>query len=159
AAIEVTDRGPAAAPGALSSRPVAKGREEEGPPGGRVISIAERIEKKQMARLREQSAKMHVRKVEAAVAWLDLRKQIEATDFDAQLATLAGEDTADRRRQRGEARSLRGLQSCLRGDVEAGYAEWDAVAAAAPDLALPHFLRARWLLDTDPRAALVHFDR
>jgi tetratricopeptide (TPR) repeat protein len=140
-------------------QPVAKDREGERPPGGRVISIADRIEKRQMARLREQSAKMHVRKLEAAVAWLDIRKQIEQTDYDAQLAALDRVDTAEARRHRGEMRSLRGLQSCFRGDCEAGYAEWDEVAAVVPDLALPHFLRARWLMDAEPRAALAHFDR
>ena len=126
--------------------------------GGRVLSIADRIEQRKMARLREQSAKMHVRSMETAVAWLDMRKQLETMDLDGQLAALATVDTTEARWQRGEARSLRGLQSCLRGDVEAGMAEWDEVSAEVPELSLPHFFRARWMMDTDPKGALVHFD-
>jgi tetratricopeptide (TPR) repeat protein len=127
--------------------------------GPRVLSIVERIEQKRMAHLRQQSAKLHVREIEAAVDWLDLRKQLETMDLDAELSRLAPAHTAEARHQRGALRCIRGLQSCLRGEVDAGDAEWSEVVAEVPELALPHLLRARWRMQSDPREALVHFDR
>ncbi|MFT3769145.1 MAG: tetratricopeptide repeat protein [Minicystis sp.] len=134
-------------------------RPTPGAGGGRVLSIAERIEQKQRDRLRAQAAKLHIRELETTVAWLDMTKDLEAIDLDADLAALAQNDTAEARRQRGELRCLRALRHCLHGEVDAGYAEWTEAAAEAPDLALPHLLRARWQMSTEPREALAHFDR
>jgi tetratricopeptide (TPR) repeat protein len=129
------------------------------PAAGRVLSIAERIERKRREQLRAQAAKLHVRELEATVEWIDMTKDLEAMDLDGEIDALAGDDTAEARRQRGEMRSMRALQRCLRGEVDAGYAEWAEVAQEVPNLSLPHLMRARWQMNTDPEGALAHFDR
>jgi tetratricopeptide (TPR) repeat protein len=135
------------------------GRPHGARPGEKVVSIVERIEQKQMARLRELSAKRHIRELEATVEWFDLKKQLETMDLDAQLEAPAPADTPEVRRQRGGLRCMRGLLRCLHGEVDAGHAEWAEVVADVPELALPHMLRARWLMASEPRSALAHFDR
>jgi tetratricopeptide (TPR) repeat protein len=127
--------------------------------GGPVVSIVERLEQKRRARLRVQSAKRHNRELELAVDWFDMRSQIESVKLDAEIARLRRTDTEAERRYKGELRCLRAFQRCLRGEVEAGHAEWAEVIADVPGLALPYLLRGRWQMDSHPREALVDFDR
>lgn len=134
-------------------------RPSTGASGGKVLSITDRIEQRQMARLHEHAAKKHLRRMETTVAWLDLKRDLQTLDLDAQLQAIEEEGGPELARRRGETRSLRGLQRCLRGDVEGGFAEWEEAAAELPTLGLPHFFRGRWLMDTDPVEALIHLDR
>ncbi len=119
----------------------------------------DRIEARRIAEFRRLASKAHVRELEAAIEWLDWKKQLEAQDFDTEIARAARADTGAARREEGQLRCLRALQRCLKGDAETGRAEWAEVAAEVPDLALPHLFLARWVAQSDPRAALPHFDR
>ena len=127
--------------------------------GDPVVSIVERLEQKQRARLRVQSGQRHNRELELAVDWFEMKSQIEAVDVDAEIARLGPPETEAEARYKGELRCLRGFQSCLRGDVDAGHAEWAEVADEVRGLALPYLLRGRWRMETEPRAALCDFDR
>src|SRR6185312_15608946 len=90
--------------------------------GERVISIVDRIEERQLAALRKRASKTHAREIEAAVEWLDWKKQLESADLDVEIARASRGNTAEARRERGVLRCLRGLQRCLKGEVEEGQA-------------------------------------
>jgi tetratricopeptide (TPR) repeat protein len=131
---------------------------------GKVLSIVERIEARKLEQIRRSAAAMHLRELESSFQMLDHTKALEDMDVEAMLAELAalspGEISADQARvARTEIRALRALRSCLRGETEAGLAEWAEVIAEAPKIASPYVLRARWRMGTDPAAALADFDR
>src|SRR5215472_15254429 len=118
----------------------------------KVTSIVEARERKTWERLRSNA-------LEALVESADFSRGLESTDFEEMLADL--EDTEDESAPaaRAQLRCARGLRSCLRGDVEGGFAEWEQVMTEAPDLALPYVVRARWRMKTDPATALPDLDR
>jgi tetratricopeptide (TPR) repeat protein len=130
----------------------------------KVVSIVEKIEARKMADVRRKAAAMHLRELESSVEMLDTTKALEEMDIEATLAEIDALSPAEMppeaaRAARAEMRGLRALRSCLRGDPEAGFAEWAEVVADAPNVASPFVLRARWTMGTDPAAALSDFDR
>jgi len=133
--------------------PMSRPSDPTTPKGPKVISIVDRLEARQTERLRKLSNEMHLRELEAQVEWLDFKKSIESTDTEAAIADAPDDRT------RAELRCVRGLQKCFAGDVEGGHVDWTEVIADTPDLALPHICIARWAMQTDPHAALPHFDR
>lgn len=125
----------------------------------KVISIVEELERRQMARVRDRASAMHLRELESSLDLIDHTAALKEMDLDEELAKLDKLAPEDRRRQRANVRAARALQSCLRGDPEAGFAEWAEVIAEAPELAHPYLVRARWLIQSDPTAAIADYDR
>jgi tetratricopeptide (TPR) repeat protein len=125
----------------------------------KVISIVEELERRQMARVRDRASAMHLRELESSLDLIDHTTALKEMNLDAELAKLGPLPTDEARVQRANIRAARALQSCLRGDPDAGFAEWAEVIAEAPDLAHPYLVRARWLMQSDPAAALADYDR
>jgi tetratricopeptide (TPR) repeat protein len=131
------------------------------PPRGdtKVISIVEELERRQMARVRDRASAMHLRELESSLELIDHTAALKELDFAAELAKVESLPPEEARRERAQVRAARALQSCLLGDPEAGLAEWAEVIAEVPELAHPYLVRARWLMQTDPPAAIADYDR
>lgn len=134
-------------------------REPEGRTG--VISIVDRLERRAVDRMRTQAANLHLREAEVVVERFEGARSIKETDYEALLDEVderaVGPDEA--RVTRAKLRSTRALQSCLRGDTEAGFAEWEEAMAEAPELAFPYLVRGRWKMNADAASALDDYDR
>lgn len=125
----------------------------------KVISIVERLEHRRMSRLRTWVSTAHVREAELTVLSYDQLNAIKETDYDAAIAQAASLPPDQARLTRADLRCARGLQRCLFEDPDAGLAEWAEVAAETPDFAQVYLIRARWVMASDPAAALADFDR
>jgi tetratricopeptide (TPR) repeat protein len=134
-------------------------REPHGRTG--VISIVDQLERKAIARLRAQAEAMHLREAELSVERFESTRAIKDTDYDALIAALPEDDgsTDHVRAARAKLRATRGLQRCLRGDPEAGFAEWAEAIEEAPDMSFPYLVRGRWRMLQEPEAALADYDR
>jgi tetratricopeptide (TPR) repeat protein len=132
-------------------------------PEGRheVVSIVDQLERRAIARMRAQAAATHIREAEASVERFEGTRTIKETDYDALITEIEGRDLnpGDVRVARAKLRATRALQSCLRGDPEAGFAEWAEVIAEAPELSFPYLVRGRWRMITDLASALPDYDR
>lgn len=124
-----------------------------------MISIVEELERRQMARVRDRASAMHLRELESSLELIDHTAALKDMDMDAELARIRDLPPDEARRERAHVRAARALQSCLRGRPEEGFAEWEEVIAEAPELAHTHLVRARWLMQTDPLAAVADYDR
>ncbi len=128
----------------------------------KVVSIVGQIKDRQAKEARARALATHARVAELGAEEKERNAWVETlgpSDFDEMLAWCDEEGTPEARSSWADIRSLRALQSCLRGDVEAGRAEWAEVIAAEPNLAGPYLTRARWLSETDLPAALADCDR
>src|SRR5436309_1230248 len=114
--------------------------------GNGVISIVDQLERRAIARLRAQAEAMHLREAELSVERFESARTIKETDYDALIDGLAEQDASpeDIRVARAKLRATRGLQACLKGDPEAGYAAWAEAIVEAPELSFPYLVRARW---------------
>jgi tetratricopeptide (TPR) repeat protein len=134
-------------------RPHASGAENK------VISIVDELERRRIAQVRTRASAMHLRELESSLDLIDHTKALKDMDMDAELAQLSTLTPEEARVPRAQVRAARALQSCLRDDPEAGLAEWAEVIAEVPELAHTYLVRARWLMQTDPAAALSDYDR
>jgi tetratricopeptide (TPR) repeat protein len=125
----------------------------------KVTSIVEALERKTWERLRASALSRHTRSLEALVESADFSRGLETTDFDEILGEIDAEEDESATLARAQVRCARALRSCLRGDADAGLAEWAQVIAEMPSLALPYVVRARWRMKADPKAALADLDR
>jgi tetratricopeptide (TPR) repeat protein len=125
----------------------------------KVVSIVPELERKRLQRAHQHAAVTHLRQLEAAAEMSEHEAALEEMDLDGGIAWCEGESSREARVSWAELRSLRALRSCMRGDTEAGFAEWAAVRAAEPGIAAPHLIRSRWLGRTDVRAALTECER
>jgi tetratricopeptide (TPR) repeat protein len=131
------------------------------PPRGdeKVISIVEELERRQMARVRDRASAMHLRELESSLELIDHTAALKDMDLEAELAKAANLPPEEAKRERAQIRAARALQSCLRGKPEEGMAEWAEVIAEVPELAHTYLVRARWLMQIDPPAAIADYDR
>jgi tetratricopeptide (TPR) repeat protein len=126
---------------------------------GKVVSIVPELERKRMKRAHEHAAATHLRKLESAAEMSEHEAALEDMDLDAGIAWCEAESSREARVSWTELRSLRAMRSCMRGDVEAGLAEWAEVVAAEPKIAGTYLIRSRWLGRTDIPAALADCER
>jgi len=139
-----------------------------GPPGrpgdgSKVISIVDELERRRKARDRERASSMHLRELEANLELIDHTAALKDLQLDAEIERLGAltreGDASEARLQQAAIRATRALQRCLRGDPDAGLAEWAEIVAEVPGLAHTYLVRARWLMQSDPAAALADYDR
>jgi tetratricopeptide (TPR) repeat protein len=134
------------------------------PPGtpvgeGKVVSIVGELGRRRAQQDRERASATHLRQLESSAVMAEHMASLEEMDLDAGIAELAGSSDPEARGDWVMLRALRACQSCMRGDTEAGLAEWDEVIAAEPGLATAYVVRAYWWMRTDPAAALADLDR
>lgn len=125
----------------------------------KVISIVDELQRRRMAQVRTRASAMHLRELESSLDLIDHTTALKDLDMEAELARLAPLTPEEARLPRAQIRAARALQSCLRDDTAAGFAEWAEVIAEVPELAHTYLVRARWLMQTDPAAALADYDR
>jgi tetratricopeptide (TPR) repeat protein len=127
----------------------------------KVTSIVAELERRQLERARAIADRTHRRELQAMVEAAEMTRELESSDIDAMLTELAQVGDAEAIDTAARLRCARALRSCLRGDDAAGHAEWEAVMAEHPRLAMPYVMRARWWLDTkeEPGHALPDLDR
>src|SRR5262245_61881973 len=93
-----------------------KGRPPREPRGeGKVISIVEELERRQIARVRDRASAMHLRELESSLELIDHTAALKDMDMDAELARVRDLPPEEARRERAHIRAARALQSCLRG--------------------------------------------
>ncbi len=124
-----------------------------------MVSIVEELERRKLARERDRVSSMHLRELEASLELMDHTAALKDLDLDGEIERLGALGTEDAKTQRASLRAARALQSCLRGDPEAGFAEWAEVVLDVPRVAHTYLIRARWLMLSDPAAALADYDR
>jgi tetratricopeptide (TPR) repeat protein len=125
----------------------------------KVISIVDELQRRRLAQVRTRASAMHLRELESSLDLIDHTTALKDMDMDAELAKLGPLTAEEARLPRAQVRAARALQSCLRDDPEAGFAEWAEVIAEVPELAHTYLVRARWLMQADPVAALADYDR
>jgi tetratricopeptide (TPR) repeat protein len=135
---------------------------KKGKSGGKVLSIVSQIEERQLAHARGMAERTKRRDPVALVESAEMMHQLDECDFDAMIAELeAAGDYPEAAKAATWMRCARALHACVRGDVKAGLAEWEAVMAEHPETALPYIMRGRWWLQgrEDPERALADFER
>src|SRR6185437_7682969 len=86
-------------------------------------------------------------------------RRFKNLDLDAELERAEALPDEQARARKTEIRGARAYQRCLRGDPEAGFAEWAEIIAEQPDAADPYLVRACWVMQSDPAAAMADLDR
>ena len=136
----------------------------EGPPraptaGGKVVSIVADLTRRRVQRAHEQAATTHLRQLESAAEMSEHEAALEDMDLEEGIAWCEAEGSREAKVSWTELRSLRAMRSCMRGDTEAGFAEWAEIIAAEPTIAGTYLIRSRWLGQTDLPAALADCER
>lgn len=130
--------------------------------GGRVLSIVSQIEQRQLAHARGMAERTKRRDLVALVESAEMMHQLDAWDFDEMITQLeAAGDHPEAAKAAAWLRCARALHACVHDDVKVGLAEWKAVMAEHPKMALPYVMRGRWFLQgrEDPERALADFER
>jgi tetratricopeptide (TPR) repeat protein len=136
-----------------------KGRRTGAGGGDKVVSIVEKRQLQRLAEVREQAERRHILEVQTSLAQVEVGLWLKSMDFDAEQAKLQGAPPEVARVGRARLLSARALARCLKGDEEAGFADWEAAIAEAPELAEPWLVRGRWRMTKDPASALTDYDR
>jgi tetratricopeptide (TPR) repeat protein len=123
------------------------------PAPSNVTSIVGELERRQLEHARKKYEGSRRREVHKLLEQFETRHSVEHTDFDELLAQLEGESGPEVEEAVIDLRLARGLQRCVRGEEAEGLAEWEAVMAEYPRVALPWVVRARWRMESQKDAA------
>jgi tetratricopeptide (TPR) repeat protein len=131
------------------------------PPSGNVTSIVPNLQRRQIERMRDVAERSHRRELQVLVESADMMRELESSEFDDMIAELEDSDDPDAADTSARLRCARAMRSCVHGDEAGGLAEWEAIMAQHPSMALPYVMRARWRLQNQqqPRKALRDLDR
>jgi tetratricopeptide (TPR) repeat protein len=134
---------------------------KKGPPegGGKVVSIVAELGRRRAQQDRKRAAVTHLRQLESSAEMAEHAALLEDLDFEAGFAELESDPSPEARANLAMLRGLHAFRSCTRGDTAAGFAEWDEIIAAAPELASPYMIRAYWWTRSDPARAIADYDR
>jgi tetratricopeptide (TPR) repeat protein len=131
------------------------------PPPSNVTSIVGELQRRQLERMRGVAERMHRRELEVLVEAAELMRRVDSPELDEALASLEGIDDDEAADTSARLRCARAMRACVHGDEAGGLAEWEAVIAEHPGMALPYVMRARWRLQNleQPERALPDLER